>query len=110
MINNQRRGDQRRARLAARAAAEPVIVDETPAPDLASVVQRAFDSLAELDREALRLAEWEQLSPTDAAVVLGCSAATFRVRLHRARRRLAAAVLAANGEIAASVSNEDVIA
>lgn len=52
----------------------------------------AFNSLAEQDREVLRLICWEGLERTDAARVLGCSAAAFRVRLHRARRRLTSIV------------------
>lgn len=52
-------------------------------------VQEALTRLSPRDREALMLAEWEQLPPADAAKVLGCSAATYRVRLHRARRRIA---------------------
>jgi RNA polymerase sigma factor (sigma-70 family) len=48
----------------------------------------AFAALAEVDREVLRLVAWEDLSSEDAAAVLGCSVTAFRVRLHRARRRL----------------------
>ena len=35
---------------------------------------------------------WEGLEPEQAARAAGCSRATFAVRLHRARRRLAAAL------------------
>lgn len=49
---------------------------------------RALAVLRETDREALLLVAWDGLSPSDAAKVAGCSAATFRVRLHRARKRL----------------------
>ena len=49
----------------------------------------AFAFLSERDREVLRLAAWEQLPPAGAAFVLGCSLAAYKVRLHRARRRLA---------------------
>lgn len=52
-------------------------------------VREALERLSPGDREALMLAEWEQLSPADAAKVLGCSPAAYRVRLHRARRRIA---------------------
>ena len=34
------------------------------------------------------LAAWEELSGSEAARVLGCSATAYRIRLHRARRRL----------------------
>ncbi|WP_203984321.1 RNA polymerase sigma factor [Sphaerisporangium rufum] len=55
-------------------------------------VLSALARLAEDDREVLVLVAWQGLSPRDAAAVVGCSPATFRVRLHRARRRLARAM------------------
>jgi RNA polymerase sigma-70 factor (ECF subfamily) len=54
----------------------------------------AFLALGERDREVLRLVAWDRLDPADAARVLGCSKATFAVRLSRARRRLATALAA----------------
>ena len=51
-------------------------------------VLRALAALPETDRELLTLSAWHGLSPRDAASVAGCSAATYFVRLHRARRRL----------------------
>jgi len=55
----------------------------------ASLAQ-AFNALEEKDREAIALVAWEGLAPREAALVAGCSAATFSVRLHRARKRLRA--------------------
>jgi len=52
----------------------------------------ALSSLRTRDREALMLSAWEGLSPRQAAVAVGCSASTFRVRLHRAKKRLAQAL------------------
>jgi RNA polymerase sigma-70 factor (ECF subfamily) len=49
----------------------------------------AWERLRPADREVLSLVAWEELSVADAARVMGCSAAVFSVRLHRARRRLA---------------------
>lgn len=57
--------------------------------ETASLVQ-AFNTLEERDREALALVAWDGLAPREAAMVAGCSAATFSVRLHRARKRLTA--------------------
>jgi RNA polymerase sigma-70 factor (ECF subfamily) len=48
--------------------------------------------LSPRDREAVLLLGWDGLSNRQAAKVLGCSVATFAVRLHRARTRLAAAL------------------
>jgi RNA polymerase sigma-70 factor, ECF subfamily len=49
---------------------------------------RALASLPEADRELLTLVAWHGLSAREAAQVVGCSTATFFVRLHRARSRL----------------------
>jgi RNA polymerase sigma-70 factor, ECF subfamily len=51
-------------------------------------MQCALSNLDFDDAEVLRLVAWEGLTATEGALVLGCSAATFRVRLHRARKRL----------------------
>ncbi|WP_433246178.1 RNA polymerase sigma factor [Streptosporangium sp. CA-135522] len=51
-------------------------------------VLKALAELPEDDREILILVAWQGLSPRAAARVVGCSAAAFRVRLHRARKRL----------------------
>jgi len=48
----------------------------------------ALRSLSALDREALLLVAWEDLTPTQAARSLGISPVAFRVRLLRARRRI----------------------
>lgn len=55
-----------------------------------AAVRTALDALSEPDRELIRLTEWERLPIADAAVVLGLRPGTARVRLHRARRALAA--------------------
>jgi RNA polymerase sigma-70 factor (ECF subfamily) len=55
---------------------------------------RALTELSDADREVLTLIAWQGLTPREAARVLGCNAAALRVRLHRARKRLTAAVQA----------------
>lgn len=90
-VANQRRSQVRRSRLDDRARR---LMDEEAAPDPAEAVTErgllveAFSSLSERDREVLRLVTWEGLSVGGAAYVLDCSPAAFKVRLHRARRRL----------------------
>jgi RNA polymerase sigma-70 factor (ECF subfamily) len=70
-------------------------------PDLAERVvehdrvRRALATLNPADQEILRLVAWDGLSQDEAARVLGHSLPLFRVRLHRARRRLRAELLAA---------------
>jgi RNA polymerase sigma-70 factor (ECF subfamily) len=68
------------------------------------VVERAalLDALATLsdtDREALMLTAWEGLDGRRAAAAAGCSAATFAVRLHRARGRFERALAQAAEEV-----------
>lgn len=55
--------------------------------DEAEEVWAAWGRLRETEREVLALIAWEDLTVRDAAAVLGCTAAVFSVRLHRARRR-----------------------
>ena len=56
-------------------------------------VRAAMDALSDRDREVLSLSTWERLDSQDAARALGCSVAAYKVRLHRARRRLAALLI-----------------
>lgn len=60
----------------------------SPSVDLDPELELALRSLSAQDREALLLVAWEDLTPAGAAASLGISASAFRVRLHRARRRL----------------------
>ena len=90
VVSNHRRSEARRLRLAARLAQERGAGDEDPAGLVADRLElaHAFDALEDSDRELLMLVAWEGLAPRQGARVLGCSAATFRVRVHRARKRL----------------------
>jgi RNA polymerase sigma-70 factor (ECF subfamily) len=49
----------------------------------------AWRQLARRDQEAIALHAWEELSDQEAAAVLGCTRATYTMRLSRAKRRLA---------------------
>jgi RNA polymerase sigma-70 factor (ECF subfamily) len=53
-------------------------------------LRKALAELPEAERELLLLVAWEELSPSEAAVVAGVPAGTARSRLHRARSRLRA--------------------
>jgi RNA polymerase sigma-70 factor (ECF subfamily) len=55
-------------------------------------VLAALAALTPAERDAITLIAWDDLTAEEAATVLGCSRAAFYVRLHRARRRLAAAL------------------
>jgi RNA polymerase sigma-70 factor, ECF subfamily len=105
VIKHEIRGAQRRLNLRDRVGSEEAatrVVDEDHAAMVADrlLVQEALAGLTERDQELLRLIEWDRLSPSDAAAVLGCTAATLKVRLHRARRRFAASLSKARDEVA----------
>ena len=53
-------------------------------------LRSALRSLSRLDREALLLVAWDDLTPSQAARSLNIKPTAFRVRLLRARRRLQA--------------------
>jgi len=93
VVANQRRSGKRRQRLSDRLEHEAGARADAPGPVDAlhrrDAFSRAFQRLSEGEREVLRLVAWDGLDTREAASVLGCSAAAFRVRLHRARRRLA---------------------
>jgi RNA polymerase sigma-70 factor (ECF subfamily) len=89
---NARRAEGRRTRLSERLAetlpTELTITSE-PGGEAAEVL-RAMAGLGDEERELLLLVTWDELSPRDAAKVLGLSQLAIRSRLHRARRRLRA--------------------
>lgn len=96
VLANAQRGERRRHALADRLRLE--LAEAVPAPDVAAAtdVGRALRRLDEDDQEVLRLTAWEELARDEIALVLGVSRGAVRMRLHRARRRLAA-VLAEYG-------------
>ncbi len=86
-LANQRRSLRRQRLLAERLAAEPQIDSPAHALDGPSILA-ALARLPERDRETLMLAAWEELDSRQAGKVLGCSPTAYRLRLHRARRKL----------------------
>lgn len=92
VLANLHRGAARRELLAVRLRATFArSVEDLPTdrPPETKDVRAAFERLSQDDRELLSLTGWEGLSPTEIAKVLGCSRGAVRVRLHRARKRLA---------------------
>jgi RNA polymerase sigma-70 factor (ECF subfamily) len=96
VVANQARGARRRERLWARLAAQPEPAPAPAASDAAAPLPRdvaaALAALAPADRELLLLAAWEGLKPAEIARVTGRPAPWVSSRLHRARRRFAAAL------------------
>ncbi|MGW3742737.1 RNA polymerase sigma factor [Streptomyces sp. NPDC005146] len=64
--------------------------DRLDASALAPELRRVISELPYDEKELLLLIAWEQLTPTEAAAVVGIPAGTARSRLHRARGRLRA--------------------
>ncbi|MET9443574.1 sigma-70 family RNA polymerase sigma factor [Streptomyces sp. NPDC006610] len=99
VLRDAGRSEGRRASFAAELRDWTDAVEGDIADDVADrmALRNALASLGEEDREVLILAAWQGLTPREAARVVGCTAATMRVRLHRARRRLAKAVAVRDG-------------
>jgi RNA polymerase sigma-70 factor (ECF subfamily) len=97
LLHKQRDSGNRRWALADRIA-EVTRPEDLAAWDVADCVVDRDDALAALatlgeqDLTVLALVMWQDLTPKEAAKAAGCSKATFFVRLHRARRRLAKAL------------------
>ena len=67
---------------------QPSVLARILAGELAEKVQLAVASLPSLQREAIILFEYEELSLADIAVVAQTDVGTIKSRLHRARHRL----------------------
>ena len=94
VISNQRRGERRRSALGERLVEnlDHAAFEAASPPEDTSALARAFASLSEADRELLSLVAWEGLTREELAVALGTSRAVVRLRLHRASKRLRAAL------------------
>jgi RNA polymerase sigma-70 factor, ECF subfamily len=86
-LSTQRRSAARRRTLLTRLETAHGSGERSDQPRELGVAE-ALMRLSEKDREALMLVAWEGLSPSEAALVVGQSPIAFRVRLHRAKRRL----------------------
>lgn len=81
---------QRTTVLNERLASELTSIFTTPTDvQLHDQVLNALSQLSISDREIIQLSAWEELAPNEIASVLGVSNNAARVRLHRAKQRLA---------------------
>lgn len=83
------------AEQVARCGQQDLAADPADAVTERHAALTALARLRDSDRELLMLVAWDGLSGADAARALGLTRLAFAVRLHRARRRLAAALAAA---------------
>ncbi len=92
LIANRHRSTERRGALREKLISGSAwVLEQAPRSDLSEVDERLLAAIAELpdaEREAFMLVAWDGLDALRASRAAGCSAATFRMRLHRARRRL----------------------
>lgn len=96
LLANAERAQRRRDRLTAKvialdppplASIDPAVTDDN---DDAIAVRDALTRLRRDDAELLRLWAWDELESPQLATVLGISANAAAIRLHRAKKRLAA--------------------
>ncbi|WP_245607522.1 RNA polymerase sigma factor [Streptomyces prunicolor] len=87
-LANARRADGRRLRLV-----ERLIRSHEQSPDRAAdhgELHAALDALAAQDREVVQLWAWEGLAPRQIAEATGLTANAVSIRLHRAKKKIAA--------------------
>ncbi|MFJ5774260.1 RNA polymerase sigma factor [Streptomyces sp. NPDC093094] len=104
-LANARRAERRRLRLVERLtrAASP----SPPAdPGDHGELHDALGTLGETDREVVLLWAWEELKPRAIAEVTGLSPNAVSIRLHRAKKKLAAALERKNGGPAGQAMGE----
>jgi RNA polymerase sigma-70 factor (ECF subfamily) len=92
-LANARRSSRRHLTLVGRLARlerPPPGTDSSASSDADEVLHAALTSLREEEQELLRLWAWDDLKPAQIAVVLGVAPEVVSVRLHRAKKRLAA--------------------
>jgi RNA polymerase sigma-70 factor (ECF subfamily) len=88
----------RREALRVLAAAEPPPIADRPAPDHAEIVEakvdvaRALKRLSARERDVVVRHYWHDMSCEEIATELACPLGTIKVRLHRARHKLGAAL------------------
>ncbi|MET8004569.1 RNA polymerase sigma factor [Nonomuraea glycinis] len=100
VLANHHRARDRRSALATRLRQEAATwAAATPDRDR-NAANQAFKRLSGDDRELLALVGWEGLGIAQLATVLGSSRGSVRLRLHRARKRLARELAAADLDLA----------
>lgn len=84
LIGNEYRRRKRASALEERVTNETVEVDDTLS-DRRESVREAIRSLSQPQRDLLKMAYWDELTPTEISEILGIPSSTVRVRLFRAR-------------------------
>lgn len=95
VLSNRMRGARRHDQLVDRLVHAAGVETDPDTADLKLAFAQTMAMVPPADREVLTLTGWYELTPTQAAEALGCTPSAYAVRLHRARKRLAAALDAA---------------
>ena len=95
LLANRYRGRRRYDQLINRLIDDASAEADAESAELKLAFAETLATLPDSDREVLTLTGWYELTPSQAAEALGCTPSTYAVRLHRARKRLAAALDAA---------------
>jgi RNA polymerase sigma factor (sigma-70 family) len=93
VVAGKRRSALRMHNLIARLQATAVPASTVTGDQVTDRVLDAVARLRPVEREALALVHWEQLSHAEAAQVLDCSVNAVAIRVHRARARLRQALI-----------------
>ena len=107
VVHERHRDAARQVRLRSLTSTE-VEGDVAEAVAERAVTLAALDALGVADRELLTLVGWHGLATREAARVVGCSSATFLVRLHRARKRFEQAFADQSAVVVPSRSAEEI--
>ncbi len=94
VLANQVRRSLHRSKVIERLRTEAsrIVGESNPSSENALTARLLLAKMSEDDREILTLVGWEGLDSASVAYVLDCSPIAARIRLHRARIRLAAAM------------------
>lgn len=103
VLANARRSTGRNDRLTDRLAIERGLSEQSASFSAQEATDdsplfEALQQLSDDDQEVLRLLVWEELSHVEIGTILECSTNAVGVRVHRAKKRLADALLSAGSE------------
>ncbi|MGW5641007.1 RNA polymerase sigma factor [Streptomyces sp. NPDC003832] len=105
-LANARRADRRRLRLVERLTRAASLTQPAARTNDHGELHEALGTLGEADREVVLLWAWEELPPRAIAEVTGLSPNAVSIRLHRAKKKLAAALKRKNGMAAGQATSE----
>ncbi len=92
VVGNEYQRRQRQLALLEKAGENIITVPSADSEDQLSEVRRRIRNLDDEQRELIYMAYWEELTGDEIAQILGCTPATARKRLQRARKAAGAAL------------------